>query len=214
MELMNRQWRVCGIVEPGKLARVFVPLKLLQDLTSNTGKLSQVYVRLTDPARTDEVVASLRAQLPGYQIYSLEEFISQISIDAVPTLKPFINVVIGIGVVVGFLVVFLSMYSAVLERTREIGILKSLGASQAFIAGLLFRETALLAGAGALIGIGLSYFTRWVIMSLVPGYLSQKIVPEWWPIAGGIAVAGALLGAVYPGLKAANQDAIEALAYE
>jgi putative ABC transport system permease protein len=39
-------------------------------------------------------------------------------------------------------------------------------------------------------------------------------VPEWWPSATGIALVGALLGAAYPGMKAARQDAIEALAYE
>jgi putative ABC transport system permease protein len=48
----------------------------------------------------------------------------------------------------------------------------------------------------------------------VPANLIQAIVPSWWPIAGAIAVVGALLGAIYPGLKAAKQDAIEALAYD
>jgi ABC-type antimicrobial peptide transport system permease subunit len=57
----------------------------------------------------------------------------------------FTSVVIGLAVVVGFLVVFLSMYTAVLERTREIGILKALGASPGYIMTILLRETFLLA---------------------------------------------------------------------
>jgi putative ABC transport system permease protein len=123
-------------------------------------------------------------------------------------------VIVGLSVVVGFLAVSLTMYTAVLERTREIGILKALGATPAFVLGILFRETTLLAMIGSAIGILLSYATRWLIMTLVPAALTQSIVPMWWPIAAGISLVGALLGAIYPGLKAARQDAIEALAYE
>jgi putative ABC transport system permease protein len=72
----------------------------------------------------------------------------------------------------------------------------------------------MLALAGSVLGILLTYGTRWLIMNYVPGSLSQNIVPSWWPIATGIAIAGALLGAVYPGWKAARQDPIEALSYE
>ena len=212
--LMNRQWRVSGIFEEGKLARVVVPIQVLQDLTSNPGKLSQVFVKVDRPANTDAVVEELKAQLKGYLIYSVEEFVSLISMDHVPGLAEFIGVVIGLSIVVGFLVVFLSMYTAVLERTREIGILKALGASPAFILGILMRETLLLAIGGSVLGIALSFVTRWLIMTLVPGSLSQHIVPDWWPIASAIALAGALLGSAYPGWRAARQDPIEALAYE
>jgi putative ABC transport system permease protein len=106
------------------------------------------------------------------------------------------------------------MYTAVLERTREIGILKALGASPAFVLGILFRETLLLAIFGSALGIGFSYGTRWLIMTLVPASLEQIIVYGWWPIAGAIALVGALLGAAYPGWRAARQDPIEALSYE
>jgi len=78
----------------------------------------------------------------------------------------------------------------VLERTREIGILKALGASPAFVLGILFRETLLLAILGSALGIGFSYGTRWLIMTLVPASLEQIIVYGWWPIAGAIALVG------------------------
>jgi putative ABC transport system permease protein len=160
------------------------------------------------------VIADLRAHLQDYQIYSIDEFVSQFSVNSVPMLREFIYVVIGLGIVVGFLVVFLSMYTAVLERTREIGVLKAIGASSGFILNVLLRETAVLAVMGSVLGIVLTYATRWMIMTFAPGTLIQAIVPDWWPIAAAIAIGGALLGAAYPGMKAARQDAIEALAYE
>jgi putative ABC transport system permease protein len=214
IKLMNRDWHVVGVVEPGKLARIIVPLTTLQNLTGNTGKLTQAYLKLDNPENTEKVIASLKEQLADYQIYSIEEFTSLFSIQNVPGLEAFIGVIIGLSVVVGFLVVFLSLYTAVLERTREIGILKSLGASPGYVLSVLLRETALLAFVGSLIGILFTFGTRWAVTMLVPASLTQKIVPGWRPIAGAIALAGALLGASYPGWKAANQDVIEALSYE
>jgi putative ABC transport system permease protein len=147
-------------------------------------------------------------------MYSIEELASLYSVNSVPGLSAFIGVIIGLSIVVGFLVVFLSMYTAVLERTREVGILKALGASPGYVLNMIFRETFLLAVAGSVAGILLTYGSRWAIMTLVPASLTQKIVPNWWPIAAAISVAGARLGSTWPGLRAARQDAIEALAYE
>ena len=214
LKTLNRDWKVVGIIQPGLLARVIVPLDVLQDLTANNGKLTVLYVKLDDPALTNKFIADLKLQLSDYPIYSMKEYVTLFSISNVPALRQFIGVIIGLGVLVGFLVVFLSMYTAVLERTREIGVLKALGASPVYILNILMRETALLALIGSAVGILMTYGTRWAITTFVPGSLSQSLVPDWWPRAAGIALVGALLGAAYPGLKAARQDAIEALAYE
>jgi len=214
VKLLNRDWRVSGIVEPGKLARIVIPRRTLQEMIGASGKLSQVFLKLDDPARTPQVIKALKEKLPEYPMYSMEELTSMYSVNNVPGLRAFIGVIIGLSIVVGFLVVFLSMYTAVVERTREIGILKALGASPKYILSVIVRETALLALAGTIAGIALTYGSRWVVTTFVPAALTQKIVPGWWPIAGAIAIGGAMLGAMYPALRAARQDAIEALAYE
>lgn len=212
--MLGQSWRVSGIVEPGMLARVVVPLDRLQELAASSNQLSVIYAKVDDSRNIHLVIDFLRQQLKDYPIYAMEEYVSLFSVNNVPMLREFIYVVIGLGVVVGFLVVFLSMYTAVLERTREIGVLKALGASPLYIVNILLRETFVLAICGSIIGIGLTFGTQWVINSVVHGSLIQATVPIWWPIAAAIAIVGALLGAAYPGLKAARQDAIEALAYE
>ena len=216
IKLMNQMWKVAGVVDSGKMSRVFIDIKKLQDLTSNTGKFSQIFLKLKPGVDADQYVAKLKEEpyLKDYPIYSIREFKSLISIDNAPGLRPFLNVIVGLSVVVGFLVVFLSLYTAVLERTREIGILKSLGATPGYVINLLFRETVLLSVIGSLVGIGMSYGSKWLIMTLVPASLQMQIVVDWWPIATGIAIGASLIGALYPGYKAAKQDAIEALAYE
>ncbi len=129
-------------------------------------------------------------------------------------LKYFTDAVLGIGVLIGFAVVSLSMYMAVLQRTREIGILKSLGASKRFVMGIVLAEAFALGLGGTIGGVALSFATRWLMNEMMPASLPQAIVPGWWPIAGLIAVGGALLGSLYPGMIAVRQDPIEALAYE
>jgi putative ABC transport system permease protein len=214
LPLMNHNWRVSGIFESGKLTRIAIKLSVLQALTTSTDKLSQIYLKVDDPTRAKEVVEELRRQMPDYNIYTMEEFTSLLTLSSVSLLKDFIGVVIGIAVIVGFIVVSIAMYTAVLERTREIGILKSMGASSFYILNLLVRETLLIAIIGVIAGILLTYATRWLIMHAVPASLTQEIVYSWWPIAAAIAIAGALLGVIFPGWKAVKQDAIVALAYE
>lgn len=214
INLLNRDWRICGVVEAGKLARLIVQRKTLQELTGNTGKLSQVFLKLDDPKNTGAVIKALKAELPDYSVWSIDEFVSLFSVSNVPGLRTFIWVIIALSVIVGFLVVSITMYTSVLERTREIGILKALGAAPSDIAGLLVRETVLLSLAGWALGILMSFAANAVINSRFRANLQAVTVPDWWPIVAVIALVASLLGSVYPGLRAARQDAIEALAYE
>jgi len=213
-DILNRPWHVCGVAEGGKLARLAVPMPTLQDLTGNTGKVSQIFVKADKPADIPTVLAEMKEFLPGYNIYTMEEFTSLLTVENVGGLNTFIHVMVGIGVVIGFAVVLLSMYMAVLQRTREIGILKSLGASRWFILKIILAEAVVMGIGGTVVGIGLSFVARALILTLYPSSLTQAITPGWWPIAGVISLVGVLLGALYPGLSAANQDPIEALAYE
>jgi putative ABC transport system permease protein len=215
-DILNRPWHVSGVVEGGKLAHLSVPIRTLQDLTGNTNKVSQIFVKVDNPGQIRSVVAELKARdfLPDYNIYTMEEFTSLLTVENVGGLNTFIHVMVGIGVVIGFAVVLLSMYMAVLQRTREIGILKALGASRWFILKIILAEAVVMGLGGTVLGIALSFAARALILALYPASLTQAITPDWWPIAGAISLAGVLLGALYPGLSAAAQDPIEALAYE
>jgi putative ABC transport system permease protein len=101
----------------------------------------------------------------------------------------------------------------VIERTRDIGILKSIGASKGYIIRALLGESALISAIGILVGIVMSYVTRALFLSAFPT-LSILITPEWILRSAVIAVAGGLLGASYPAWLASRKDAIEALSYD
>jgi putative ABC transport system permease protein len=214
--IMNHDWRISGIVEGGQLAHILAPLRTVQKLDSATGKLTLVYLKVDDPRNIQTVIDSLKQQLgSNYPIWSMEEFTSQLraSVNS-QGLNEFIGVIVGIGVVIGFAVVCLSMYMSVLQRTREIGILKSLGGSKLLILRIIWLEALGLGLGGTALGIIMSYGARWAIEALKPASFQVQMVYIWWPIAGAITLAGASLGALYPGISAASHDPIEALAYE
>ena len=214
INLLNKDWTVVGITAGGKLARIVFPIDVLQDLNSTIGKLSQIYLKLDDPANTEAVKAEVQKLLPTYEVYSMEEFTAYFSVGKISGLREFIIVIVAVGVLIGFAVVCLSMYMAVLQRTREIGILKSLGASKGFILGVILAESVLLGVGGTAVGVLLSFGAWWLIKTLVPASIPMLIVPMWWLYAGGITLVGTVLGALYPGLSAARHDPIEALSYE
>jgi putative ABC transport system permease protein len=216
VNMLGHDWRISGVFESGKMQHIVFPLEVLQDITGNANHVTQIYLKLDDPRNTDSVVKYLK-NLPGledYPIYSMEDFASMLNVNNIPALREFLLVIMSLAVIIGFAVVCLSMYMAVLQRTREIGILKSLGASKLFILQIVLTEAVALGIGGTVFGIVMSFGAWWLIQTLVPASFPMVIVKEWWLIAGAITLVGAILGALYPGLSAASHDPIEALSYE
>jgi putative ABC transport system permease protein len=215
IEILNNNFRICGIVERGKGGRKFIPLDTMQDLLGAKDKATIFYLKLDDPANADAVVDEIK-NVPGMERYmanSMASYLAMMTTSNYPGLSTFIDVVVGISVVIGFIVIFQAMYTAVMERTREIGILKSLGASKLYIVNVVLRETVLLALGGILLGIVVSLTTRAALGHKHP--LLQVVVAGSWILrATVIAIVGAIAGALYPAFKAAQKDPIDALAYE
>jgi len=215
IQILNHSFRISGIVEHGKGARKYVPIATLQDLIGASGKASVFYVKLDNPENANLVVKEVKA-VPGMETYtvrSMRDYLSMMTPANLPGFNKFITVVIGVAVTIGFIVIFQAMYAAVMERTREIGILKSLGASKLYIVNAILRETALLACVGIALGIAISFLARAVIRDRLP-IVPMHITGDWIWRATLIALIGALAGALYPAFKAARKDPIDALAYE
>ena len=125
--ILNHPFRICGVVEHGKGGRKFIPIETMGSLTGTQGKATMFYLRTEDtPKYQEEVRKSILATdgMSTFTIATAEEYLSSISPSRLPGFNIGLEVVIGIAVVIGFLVIFQSMYTAVMERTREIGILK------------------------------------------------------------------------------------------
>jgi putative ABC transport system permease protein len=211
--LLSHDWHVVGIVEHGKGARLFVPISTLQDLVGAHDKASIFLVKCTRPEHTEDVIDEMKATFPNYPVRPLKDFMTLMTSTNIPALQTFINSMIALAVSIGLLVIFLTMYTTVLERTRDIGVLKSLGASRVLIVRALLAETTLLCIFGIAAGVGLSYLVRAGFLFLFPT-LSILITPEWIIRAAFIALIGAILGASYPAWLAGRKDPVEALTHD
>ncbi len=216
MVVLGHTFYISGIVEHGRGGRKFIPLVTMGQLTGSEGKASAFYLKTHDAPRHQNEVRDAIHSIDGMQAYdvkTLDEYLSQITPEKLPALTTSLYVVTGIAVVVGFLVIFQSMYTSVMERTREIGILKSLGASKGYIVQAVLRESLLLAAVGIALGVLFSYVLGSILSRTMPTLDFQINGP--WVVRGVLlAFGGAVLGALYPAWKAASKDPIDALAYE
>jgi putative ABC transport system permease protein len=215
VKFLGHNFRISGIFQHGMASRVFLPLRTMQELTGTPGKVSLMFIKCNSRDQIPAVAEAIREKLKGYTVLPLEEFVSQVSSASnnLVALRYFLNTVIFIATIVGFFAIFLAMYTAITERTRDIGILKSLGASKGFVLSIFLKESLLLCLIGLVAGIILAFGARWLLLALLPN-LHVEFAVDWTIKAGIIALVSAALGGLYPALRAARQDPIDALAYE
>ena len=212
---LNHQFRICGIVEHGKGGRKFLPIRTLGGLIGAENNASLFYLKSDDP-KNQELIRKEILATPGlslYQVQTIDEWLSLMTPAHLPAFRPALISVISIAVIVGFIAIFQSMYTAILERTREIGILKSLGASKVYIVDAVLRETAALALIGIVLGVAITFVVKYVMSQRFPT-LPFPVETAWILQTAALAFVGAIAGAAYPAVKAAYKDPIDALAYE
>ena len=207
----NQSYTVTGVYTPEAGPRVKMSLAAMQDALEAPGKCTWIYVKLKDHDQAVEMARRIDEQLPGNKIQLTRDIVTNVE-KSIPYLGVFLRTLVGLSAVVSALVVMLAMYTTITERTREIGILKALGASRGYIVGEIEKEAVLISLFGVAAGFA---------VSLLAGYLIQRSYGlefeygwAWALTAALIGLLGGALGALYPAVRAANLDAVSALAYE
>ena len=211
VQIYERPFTIVGVYEPPGGARIKIPLATMQDQEGADGRVSAILVACVVPARQEEVAARIRERFPDDQIIFTRD-LPEIYASGVPALNIFIKVVVAVAAAISMLVILLGMYTTVSERTRQIGILKALGMSKSRIAWVIEQEALLVSLFGVIVGIGLTLAVRFAVMRVTS--LVVEIEPRWIVIAFLVGIVGGTIGALYPALRAARQDAVDALSYE
>ena len=215
-------------------ARVFLPVKLAESLhvlqsgsirdttqaTSNTPIFSSVSVHVRSPKDVEAIEQAIKKM--GFNTFSV--------IDATRSMRQFfaiLDLFLGIfgslALAVASIGIVNTLVMAILERRREIGIMKALGASDFDIKKLFFAEAGVMGVMGGAVGVSLGWMIGRAINLGTNIYLRrQNLPPEqiwfvpWWLIGGAIlfAVAVSLVSGLYPAARAARLDPVQALRYE
>jgi putative ABC transport system permease protein len=211
----DQEWTVVGVVESGVAGRVFAPIWTLRHFHGRGEGATVMFVKLHDPARAAEAEDTLRdwfAKLGVRYDIQLKNAYGKVLLEQVQSILLFTDVISGLSLAVSFLVILLTVYTMVVERTHEIGILRSLGASRTQVLLEIVAESVMISGAGTLAGVGLSYAVAAGIHTFFP-LLTVEIRVEWLAVAAALGVLGGALAALVPAWMAARADPVAALSH-
>jgi putative ABC transport system permease protein len=207
----GREFKIVGVYSPPSGSRIKMSLGALQNALEAQGKCTYILVKLDDGADVDAVAARINEELPGNKINLTRDLVIDAQ-ERIPALNTFLRVLVGLGAFVSTIFVLLSMYTTVTERRKEIGILKSLGASRAFIVKAIEGEAFLIGVLGVVTGLLASYLASILISR---GYdLTFEFSSGWIITAVIIAICGSLIGALYPAWRASMIDPVEVMVNE
>jgi putative ABC transport system permease protein len=238
----EKTFRVVGVVETEPATgfggfgrgRLLIPLQVAETLritqandlreilrgTSSKGNYDSLTVRVKGPSQVKSVEDAIQAM--GFTTFSL--------LDATKSLRQVFAVfdlLLGIfgslALAVASLGIINTLVMAILERRREIGILKALGAADRDIRRLFFAEAAVMGLVGGILGVVLGWLIGSALTFGTNVYLRRQELPPidlssipWWMVAGaiGFSVAVSLAAGIYPASRAAKLNPVEALRYE
>ncbi len=235
----TRNLTVVGVIEGsagqvpfdafGSQPRVFVPTDPLYDTvveSPTTGGNQRVYPQVTvvaDPAATGAVRERVERTLPGTDAAELApegyQLVAQTSGDLadqveqiVSRLTRFVTGIAVIALVVGAVGIANIMLVSVTERTREIGIMKAVGARNREVMGLFLTEAVLLGLVGAALGVPVGVLAGWAATAYAE--IPLTLAPGWFAVAVVVGIVVGAVAGLYPAWRAASVDPIEALRYE
>lgn len=206
----GNMYKIVGVFAPPSGSRTKMSLAALQDVLQ-TDKCTYILVKLKNPEDADKVAARINEALPGNKINLTRELVIDAT-ERVPGLNTFLTVLVALSAFVSTIFVLLSMYTTITERRKEIGILKSLGASSSYIIRSIEGEAFLIGVLGVVVGFALSIVSAFVIIRQF--HLAFEFSTGWALTAIAIAIGGSLFGALYPAWRAAGIDPVEVMVNE
>ena len=207
----GKPYKIVGAFSPPSGARIKMSLAAMQDALENKDKCTYILVKIKDGEDEEKVKANIDAALPGNKVELTRDFVID-SQQRFASLNTFLRVLVGLGAFVSITFVLLSMYTTITERRKEIGILKSLGASKGFIIQVIEGEAFIIGILGVVVGGIASAITAFLISR--GSNLTFQFSSGWVVTAIAIAIFGSLFGALYPAWQASSIDPVEVMVNE
>jgi len=205
----GKKHAVVGVFSPPSGSRIKMSLTAMQEALEAPGKSTYILVKIADGADVVAIAAKINEVLPGNKVNLTRDIVTDAQ-ERIPAINTFLKILVGLGAFVSTIFVLLSMYTTVTERRKEIGILKSLGASKGFIIRAIEGEAVMIGVLGILLGLAVSLIASFAIGR---GFeLAFEFNRNWIITAVLIAIGGSLVGALYPAWRASTIDPVEVMA--
>jgi len=217
MRLLKSSFRVAGIYETGLAYQdngVVIGLREAQALTGKSHQVMYYEIKLEDPRQAEAVREALATAFPSVDFSLASKAAESMSDFAV--MEQLVGQISFLAVLVGGLGMLNTMLMSVLERTREIGVLRALGWRRRQVLGQILGESLLLGGVGgvlgALLGVGLGRLMRG--LPGIYGSIRMAFTPQVFAQALAVALIAGVVGGMYPAWRATRMRPVEALRYE
>ena len=206
----NKPYKIVGVFSPPSGARIKMSLAAMQDALQSD-KCTWILVKVKDGADPAAVAKKINEVLPGNKVNLTSDLVADAQ-ERIPGLNTFLRVLVALGAFVSTIFVLLSMYTTITERRKEIGILKSLGASKGFIIKVIEGEAFMIGILGIVLGFAASFVASYLITREFG--LAFEFSRGWIFTAIAIAIGGSLFGALYPAWRASTIDPVEVMVNE
>lgn len=216
LSFLGHNFKIVGIYETGSMMTdngVYTSLKTLQNI-SNTNGVSSILVKTSEGVNDTIVSKNIEEKYENVSTLTSEEMSSMLN-DVIDILDAASLAISGLAIIVGGIGVINTMVMTVYERTKEIGVLKSIGWKSKKILTMILGETLVLTTISGIIGSIFGILIAEVGVRLVgtDGF-SLVYTPKTFILAFGITIIVGIIGGVYPAYKASKLAPTEALRYE
>ena len=207
--------KIVAIAPTGIAGRVFAPINMLRAINGIGSPTAHMFFVKANPDLNNDQLQMLCETIDEKikRSATLVANYHQVLADNFRYLTIFVTMVSVIALIICFLFILVTMYTIVLERSKEIAILQSLGADRRHILMQTIQESLLICSFGVVLGILFAFLIRWVIQTVQP-LMTVEMRIGWIAVAVCVALGGGTLSALYPAYMALRRDPVETLSFE
>ncbi|MBI3120381.1 MAG: FtsX-like permease family protein [Candidatus Kerfeldbacteria bacterium] len=181
IEIMDRTLTISGISRGGNVVTfqyAFVPMDDARSMMQMTGLTNYALIKFSSGTNRDRVTSEIEEQIPELHVLTKSAFADNNRKQIMEAFLPIIKVLVVIGFIVGLVVISLTIYTATIEKSREYGMLKAIGAKNRHLYGIIIRQSTIAGLLGFVVGLGLTFLSANLVFQIEPSFVTSIVARD------------------------------------